>query len=177
MRIDIVPEHALDAGTDAAIGALMEHAFGPGAGYGGRSFHKMRHHLRIVGWQGGTLVGHVALQLRAVRLGDSRVTIAGVGEVAVHPDHQGQGLGTALLQETIEQANGTVAEFAVLFGYPGLYAPLGFQPLPNRLRYVSWRHGVPAKVVTDTIDSLMVLPLGSREWDGAAEIDLCGPLF
>jgi predicted N-acetyltransferase YhbS len=176
MRIEIVPEHALCAATDAAIGALMDHAFGPGAGYGGRSHHKLRHHLRVLGWQNALLIGHVALQLRAIRLGGRPVTIAGVGEVAVHPDHRGAGIGTALMRAAIAQAKGTLADFAVLFGYPGLYAPLGFQPQRNPLRYLAWGDG-PGAVVTDRIESLMVLPLGPRQWDGRAEADLLGPLF
>lgn len=177
MRIESIPEHALSPETDAGIGALMDVAFGAAAGYRGRSFHKMRHHLRVVGWHGGLLIGHVALHLRAIRMADKPLTIAGVGEVAVHPDHRGQGIGTALLREAVGQARTGVADFAVLFGYPGLYAPLGFRHQPNRLTYVAWDGGQPTGVVSDTIESLMVLPLGPRQWDETARIDLCGPLF
>ena len=35
MRIEVIPEHALSKGADAAIGALMDCAFGTGAGYNG----------------------------------------------------------------------------------------------------------------------------------------------
>lgn len=177
MRTDILAEQDLRPDTDAAIGALLEGAFGCGAGYEGRSFHKMRHHLRVLGWQDGQLIGHVALQLRAIRMGDAPLTIAGVGEVATHRDHRGRGVASALMRQAIHEATNSLAQLAVLFGYPGLYAPLGFRSQPNRLRYLSWDRAGPGKVVTDTIDSLMVLPLGSREWDGAAEIDLGGPLF
>lgn len=177
MRTDILAEQDLRPDTDAAIGALLEGAFGCGAGYEGRSFHKMRHHLRVLGWQDGQLIGHVALQLRAIRMGDAPLTIAGVGEVATHRDHRGRGVASALMRQAISEARDSLAQFAVLFGYPGLYAPLGFRSQPNRLRYLSWDRAGPGKVVTDTIDSLMVLPLGSREWDGTAEIDLGGPLF
>lgn len=177
MRIKVVPEHALTRDIDRAIGALMDIAFEPGAGYDGRSYHKTRHHLRVMGWDGDHLIGHVALQLRAIRMGGAALTIAGVGEVAVHPGHQGHGRGTALMREAITAVEGGIAAFAVLFGHPGLYAPLGFQPQPNRLRHVAWGDGRPTRVVTDEIGSLMVLPLGTRHWDAAAEIDLCGPLF
>lgn len=177
MRIEVIPEHALSKGADAAIGALMDCAFGTGAGYNGRSFHKMRHHLRITGWLEDVLIGHVGLQLRAIRVGPTSLTIAGVGEVAVHLDHQGQGVGTKLMQKAIGQARGTVASFAMLFGHPGLYTPLGFRNASNRLTYVGWNGKQPGPVVTGTIESLMVLPLGSTQWDDAADIDLCGPLF
>ena len=177
MQTDILAEQDLRPDTDAAIGALLEGAFGRGAGYEGRSFHKMRHHLRVLGWQDGQLIGHVALQLRAIRMGDAPLTIAGVGEVATHRDHRGRGVASALMRQAISEARDSLAQFAVLFGYPGLYAPLGFRSQPNRLRYLSWDRSGPGKVVTDKIDSLMVLPLGSREWDGTAEIDLGGPLF
>lgn len=177
MRIETIPEHALTAGTDTAIGALLEAAFGARAGYRGRSFHKMRHHVRVVGWQEGQVIGHAAVQLRAIRAGSAPLTIAAIGEVAVHPNHQGNGIGTALIQQAIETARGTVATFALLFGYPGLYAPLGFRNQPNRLTYVAWANHTPRDVVTGTIESLMVLPLGLTQWDETAEIDLCGPLF
>ncbi len=177
MRIEVTPEHALTRDTDRAIGALLEAAFGPAAGFAGRSFHKQRHHLRILGWDGANVIGHVALQLRAIRLEAETLTIAGVAEVATHPAHQGRGIGRALMQEAIAQATDTVSEAAVLFGHPGLYAPLGFQPQSNPVAYVAFENGRPTGVVTDTIESLMVLPLGSRHWDGRAAIDLLGPLF
>jgi putative acetyltransferase len=177
MRIETIPEHALSADIDTAIGALMDAGFGEEAGFRGQSFHKMRHHLRIVGWQDGQMIGHVAMQLRAIRANNAALTIAAIGEVAVHPAHQGKGIGSALMRRAIGTAKDTVAEFAMLFGHPGLYAPLGFCNQPNRLTYVTWANHTPRDVVTDTIESLMVLPLGSTHWDETAEINLCGPLF
>ncbi|MGI3184760.1 GNAT family N-acetyltransferase [Nioella aestuarii] len=177
MQIEVIPEHALSTATDAAIGTLMDTAFGAGAQYEGRSFHKMRHHVRVVGWQEGQVIGHVGVQLRAIRAGTTPLTIAAIGEVAVHPNHQGNGMGSALMRQAIETAKDTVSSFAMLFGHPGLYAPLGFRNQPNRLTYVSWKNHAPCDVVTGTIESLMVLPLGSTQWDETAEIDLCGPLF
>ncbi|WP_071674462.1 GNAT family N-acetyltransferase [Nioella nitratireducens] len=177
MRIEITPEHALARDADQAIADLLQAAFGTEAGFGGRSFHKQRHHLRIMAWAGPGLIGHVALHLRAIGMGAEILTIAGVAEVATHPDHQGRGIGSALMKQAIAQARDTVAEAMVLFGHPGLYAPLGFKAQSNPVTHIAFDSGRPAGVVTDTIESLMVLPLGSRHWDGRAAIDLLGPLF
>jgi aminoglycoside 2'-N-acetyltransferase I len=45
------------------------------------------------------VVAHLDYERRMVGVGDRDILIAGVGEVAVHPDWQGRGLGRRLLDE------------------------------------------------------------------------------
>ena len=177
MRIETIPEHALSRDQDAEIGALLDVTFGTEAGFSGRSFHKMRHHLRYLVRDHGRLIGHAAVQMRAIRQGSRPLTIAGLAEVATHPLYRHQGVATALVRAALTGMSGTIAEFAVLFGYPALYATLGFQPAANPVTYVSFDSGRPVALETRAFDSFMVCPLGSDPWNGTEDVDLCGPLF
>jgi aminoglycoside 2'-N-acetyltransferase I len=47
----------------------------------------------------GEIVAHLDYERRMVGVGDRGILIAGVGEVAVHPEWQGHGLGRRLLDE------------------------------------------------------------------------------
>lgn len=53
-----------------------------------------------------------------------------IADVAVHPDHQGMGLGRAIIQRLVSQAGGH--KKVILYANPGkdaLYAKLGFLPM------------------------------------------------
>jgi len=72
---------------------------------------------------GGALVG------AGRALADGR-DVAYIADVAVHPDHQGRGLGRAVVQRLVEQATGH--KKILLYANPGtepFYAGLGFLPM------------------------------------------------
>ncbi|MES2548617.1 MAG: GNAT family N-acetyltransferase, partial [Pseudomonadota bacterium] len=80
---------------EAAIATLLARCFT--TDFGGRSYFQTRHTWRHVIRNDG-IAAHLAVQLRAVRLGDEIVTIAGIADVATNPDHRGQGHAASLLQ-------------------------------------------------------------------------------
>lgn len=51
-----------------------------------------------------------------------------LGPIAVHPDHQGQGIGSALVAAVLVTADLRGEPSVVLLGDPGWYAHFGFQP-------------------------------------------------
>ncbi|RYH01590.1 GNAT family N-acetyltransferase [Salipiger sp. IMCC34102] len=176
MHIETIPEWALSVEDDAGIADLLDRAFGPD--FGGRSFYKQRHHCRVLcRGEKGRVVGHIAVLMRDIRLGDRLVPITGLAEVATDPDRRGQGLATALLQEAIATSRASLADFIVLFGDRPIYAGHGFVRANNTLTYTvlddATTHGVKRRVE----DTLMVLPVGSAQWDFAAPVDLLGHLF
>ncbi|SEM61239.1 Predicted N-acetyltransferase YhbS [Loktanella fryxellensis] len=177
IRIDAITEMRLTPAQDRAIGALLDVAF-VDAGFGGRSFHKQHHHLRIVAQDGaGGIVGHIALLLRVIRVGDRLTPIVGVAEVATHPDNRGQGIAGAMLTRAIVDARSSLAEFMVLFGHRPIYAGHGFRRAANPLTYLQLDGARSGGVVQRRDDTLMILPLGDVVWPDDAPVDLVGHIF
>ena len=79
--------------------------------------------LTLVADLHGAVVGHLVCS-RAT-MGEGR-SIA-LGPIAVHPDHQGQGIGSALVAAVLVTADLGGEPSVVLLGDPGWYAHFGFQ--------------------------------------------------
>ena len=175
MQIETIPEWSLTAAVDAEIAALLARCFP--TDFGGRSFFYQRHHLRLVTREAGAIVGHMALTLRAVQLGDRLVTIAGLAEVATDPAQRGKGVAAALLQVAIAEAKASPAEYLLLFGVAKLYNAAGFRKVSNKMAHVAARGTRAIRIVSAGDDNLMVLPLRDQLWPDAAPLDLRGPVF
>jgi len=153
LRLRFVAESELSTDDHAAISALLvaafpEHAdaFRNASWYGGRPDHRL--------WledSDGTLMAHLDFECRLIGVGDREVLVAGVGEVATHPQQQGRGLGRRLMAELRRVLT---AETPVGFGYLGCREEVvGFY------ERVGW-HRIYQK--TREIDP------GSREWTVSA---------
>ena len=175
MQIDRIPEWALTALVEAEIAALLARCFS--TDFGGRSFFQTRHHLRLVHRPRGAIIGHMALQWRAMRLGDRLVTVAGLAEVATDPDHRGKGIAAGLLQAAIAEAKASPAEFFLLFGVAELYGAAGFRTVHNPMIWADMLGARTHDIHREPADSLMVLPLRGTVWDDQATLDLLGNLF
>ena len=80
--------------------------------------------LSVVAVQDGEIVGHVISTRGWV--GDQE--LLGLGPIAVTPRLQRQGIGSALMRETIDRANAAGERGIVLLGSPGYYSRFGFVP-------------------------------------------------
>ena len=80
--------------------------------------------LELVATVDDTVVGHV-LTSRADL--DGR-PVAAVAPLAVHPDWQGRGVGTALMTELIDRADRQSWPLLALLGNPAYYGRFGFEP-------------------------------------------------
>lgn len=175
MPIERIPEWALGPADDAAIADLLARCFD--TDFGGRSYFKQRHHLRLVYRQDGQIIGHMALLFRAVRLGGALVDIIGLAEVACAPNHRGHGIASQLLRVAIAEATASPAEFLLLFGTAGLYAGAGFLPAANPTTYIDLLGARSGAVKSEPAETLMVLPLRDRVWQPGLPLDLLGSLF
>lgn len=175
MRTEPIPELSLDAATEAGIAALLDTCFD--GGFQGRSFFRQRHHLRLVARAGGQIIGHVALGLRAVRLGPDPVDVATIAEVATLPGYRGQGIASRLLAEAVAVAEASPARFLLLFGKPALYERAGLRTVSNPITHVDLRGAATGAVLHEPSAFLMVRPLGGTAWDDEAPLDLLGPKF
>lgn len=168
--IERLAEWDISALDEAAIAALLARCFT--TDFGGRSYFTHHHHLRLI-VRGDGIIGHIALVLRSVQLGASRITVAGLAEVATDPAHRGQGIAAGLLQAAIEAAKESPAEYLLLFGVAKVYSAAGFHTVANHLTHVAVDG---SRVVIKGDDNLMVLPLRDTPWP-EGPVDLRGPVF
>ena len=175
MDIQRIPEWQLTPALETEIATLLTLAFGEA--FGGRSYYQQRHHIRFIARENGTLLGHMALCFRDVRLGDDLIPICGLAEVATAPDARGKGIATALLEDAIAASRTTPATFLVLFGSRPIYAGHGFQKHRNRVTYLDLENACTGQVEAKPDDGLMVLALSEKPWDPTAALDLLGHKF
>lgn len=129
-----------EADTEASeedITALLDAAFGPGRET--RSAYRLREARAPV-----ASLSFVALDEKKrllgtirywrIRIGESDALL--LGPLAVHPLHQGEGIGLALMRRSLQTAEATDFAGVLLVGDPPYYARVGFSPLPaGRLRF------------------------------------------
>lgn len=174
MLIERISEWKLSPQDDREIARLLARCFA--TDFGGRSFYQTRQHLRLV-HRKGPIVAHMALQFRAMRLGERLITVAGIGDVATDPEHRGQGMARTLLQEAIALVGQSPAEFIALFGTAALYGAAGFRKVTNTMLWTEMTGAMTLDVRREPAESLMVLPLRGKDWDETVQLDLLGNLF
>jgi putative acetyltransferase len=76
----------------------------------------------------GNVVGHVAFS--PVTISDGSPDWYGLGPVSVLPQHQRQGIGTALINEGLSQLKARGGKGCALVGPPEYYQRFGFRNLP-----------------------------------------------
>jgi len=106
----------------------------------------------------GQVVGHV--QMSRAWVGESPVVA--LGPIGVAPDHQGHGVGRALIEASLAEAEHRGARAVILLGSPALYPRFGFEPASaHDLRNPF--AGVTEDGFTIDEDDFMIAPLGDGE--------------
>jgi putative acetyltransferase len=80
--------------------------------------------LSLIAAQDGDTVGHVVCSRASV---GSHAAV-GLGPIGVLPEHQGRGVGTALMHTVLGAADGIGIPLVALLGSPAYYARFGFVP-------------------------------------------------
>ena len=88
------------------------------------SLEAVPHGLELVAVVGGAVVGHV-LSGRGDLSGRE---VVGIAPLAVAPDRQGTGVGTALMNTLLRRAEVAGLPLVVLLGSPAYYERFGFEP-------------------------------------------------
>ena len=84
-------------------------------------------HLVVTAWRGGVAVGTLVVW-------SDGVNFAFIDEVVVHPDYRRRGIGTSLVQRSLERLEPLGLHCVQLFPIPGrepFFARLGFVVQPN----------------------------------------------
>jgi len=92
--------------------------------------------LSLVAEIDGEVVGHIAFSTASIGGASSGWFL--LGPVAVLPDHQGKGIGRALVETDLDALRSRGARGCVLVGDPAFYCRFGFRQYPG----IAWE-GVP----------------------------------
>ena len=83
--------------------------------------------VSLLSEEGGDCVGHILFS-PANLSGHPDLNIMGLAPMAVLPEYQGQGIGSALVREGLEQCRQLGADAVVVLGHPDYYPRFGFRP-------------------------------------------------
>lgn len=124
------------------------------------------------------LIGHMAVEHRIIQLDGKTISIFGITDLCVHPEHQHQQSASKMIMELEDLANTHKVEAIMLFTnlFP-LYKKLGFVKQANKCRWLMIQNDVSLGVARRSLeDCLMVKMLSDTKWtDG--EVDLLGHVF
>ena len=140
---------------DNDIEALLDMAFGPGRF--ARSAYRLREGREAVEdlsfvcfGDDGELLG--SIRYWGIKVGETDALL--LGPLAVHPGHQGEGIGLGLMQRSLDEADKLDYSGVLLVGDASYYRRVGFEivppghivfPGPVNMGRVLWRGGgVPA---------------------------------
>ena len=84
--------------------------------------------LSLVAEVGGAVVGHILLSPCAIELdAGGEIPALALAPLAVHPDHQGKGIGGALIRASLDRAKELGHAIVIVLGEPALYSKFGFK--------------------------------------------------
>jgi putative acetyltransferase len=137
----------------AAIRTVNERAFGrlDEANIVDRIRASCAESVSLVATIGDRIVGHILFSPATIEK-DGRITKGmGLAPMAVLPEHQRRGIGTALVAEGLTTLRRRSCPFVIVLGHPEYYPRFGFEPASKR-GVRCQRDGVPE-------DAFMVLAL------------------
>jgi putative acetyltransferase len=128
------------AGEEPAIAAVVEAAFK--GNDEARLIALLRQSgdmlLERVAVDGGDVLGHIAFSRVSVIEGDTALKVAALAPLAVRPDLQRRGIGSALVRDGLEQLREAGEEIVVVVGDTAYYPRFGFETALGRLITAPW---------------------------------------
>lgn len=155
-----------DCTDHSGIKAVLDAAFGQGDE--NRIVERLRaddaDSLELVADHHGGILGAVMFSPANARLTDGRVLRGlGLGPVAVKPDHQNKGIGTALIEAGLEHFQPYPVAFFCVLGAPDYYARFGFSPAIER----GWRWAADNGTLAEMAQAFQIrLPRSLPAGDG-----------
>ncbi|MFC1397598.1 GNAT family N-acetyltransferase [Acinetobacter lactucae] len=85
--------------------------------------------IPLVAIEDGSIIGHVAIS--PVEMSSGEIGWYGLGPISVHPDKQGCGIGSLLMNKSLQKLKQLGAQGCVLLGEPSYYSRFGFKNYPE----------------------------------------------
>lgn len=85
-----------------------------------------RDSISLVAVSDDTVVGHVLFTPTFIETASGRVTGCGLAPIAVVPEHQNKGIGSALIRAGIDRLRTAQCPFVIVVGHPAYYPRFGF---------------------------------------------------
>jgi len=101
--------------------------------------------LSLVVLREDKLVGHILFSPAAIEGNHGIIKGMALGPMAVIPEYQGQGIGSAMVKEGIQILKESGCPFIIVLGHPEYYPRFGFKPA-SRYEIRSQWEGVPDEV-------------------------------
>lgn len=176
VEIDLFIEHELENRHHDQITELRNAAF-PDCRHQ-RSYHKQLPHFRLLALVDKRIVGHLGIDHRMIRIGDSPVSIFGMVDLCVDSEYRGNGIGGKMLTQADIIARRNNIEFLFLMASDhALYESQGFHIVDG---LCSWlridEHRNYGVAVEEIRGEMMVKPTGDTKWP-TGPIDLLGHMF
>ena len=86
--------------------------------------------LTLVAEKEGVVVGHILFSYIDL-VGAETLPVLGLAPLAIHPEYQRQGIGSALTQAGLAKAEERGEAIAIVLGHPPFYSGFGFEPSVN----------------------------------------------
>ena len=116
------------AADHAALAALHDAAFG--TPFEGKLVSELiatdLAAISLAAWQDGRLVGHILFSPLVVEIDGETALALSLAPLAVHPDQQRKGIGSALTHAGLADAAQAGWEAVIVLGHPEFYARFGF---------------------------------------------------
>jgi putative acetyltransferase len=112
-QVRIVNELAFEQPTEADVVDRLRHACADA--------------LSLVAEEDGLITGHILFTPAVVGSAGRRVVGMGLAPLAVLPDHQGKGIGSALVRRGLEILRERNCPFIIVLGHPTYYPRFGFE--------------------------------------------------
>ena len=92
----------------------------------------------MVAVAGSKVVGHILFSPAELVTEKAIVVGMGLAPMAVHPDHQNQGIGSQLVRSGILRLNPGHWPYVIVLGHPGYYPRFGFEPASRHGLRCQW---------------------------------------
>ena len=175
MTIEFINEFEISEKDKSEIAGLLGLCFSETA-YNGRTFFKQLPHYRLLLKTAKGVIGQLAIDYRVMSLNGALVSVFGVIDLAIHPEHQGLGLGKKLMLEfdRISALHSNNIDFLFLVtDKPAFYERLGYIKTNPEITWLKINEGKNLGVATEQVSDcfIMIKEVSGKKWaDGALDM-------